>query len=611
MIKSSLLVLFIIGIIGCSTQNEVITISDEEQDSTIINSELDTLQTDNDNSETAMNHFINGSINEAKGDFTSAILEFQDALSLDESAGIYFALAKNYFYLNKIPNALLNCKKAVEMDSVQLEYRDLLADIFTTASQFDSAAVVLEKTLKLDSVRVQSFYKLARIYENSKPLEAIKIYNKLTSIIGSDWNVLLRVAELYEKLGQTDKAAEALNNLLSIDPSNTSIQKLLVQLYQKAKRYDDALKVVNDVLQFTPNDPNARELKAQIYMENNDWETAAKEYTVILKNPGVSLDNKINIGALYFNRSLQDSSLLPVTENIFKTIDKDTTDWQVKMYLGAISFSRGNDSLAMGYFKEVTRLASWNPEGWIRLGGLYFDNQKYKDAEKLMGEALHTFPDNFTINLIMGLSLSQQSKNSEALPFLKKSVSLNSNDLSALSGYGFALSQVSQNEEAIIYLDKALKLAPDDVNLLGTLGLIYNNLHMNAESDSIYQKALEIDSLNALVNNNYAFALSERGIKLDEALKMVKISIAADSLNSSYLDTIGWVYFKMGKYDLARHYIEKSINKDSGNAEVLEHLGDTEFKLGNVKQAKIYWKKAFDIDNSNTKLKTKIETGVI
>jgi tetratricopeptide (TPR) repeat protein len=92
---------------------------------------------------------------------------------------------------------------------------------------------------------------------------------------------------------------------------------------------------------------------------------------------------------------------------------------------------------------------------------------------------------------------------------------------------------------------------------------------------------------------------------------MVKISIAADSLNSSYLDTIGWVYYKLGNYKLAKYYIQKSIDNGGGNAEVLEHLGDTEFKLGNIEQAKVLWKKALAIDNSNTKLKTKIETGVI
>ena len=52
---------------------------------------------ENDFKKRAMDHFINGSIAEAKGDYASAVLEYQDALNLDPSAGIYYALGKNYY----------------------------------------------------------------------------------------------------------------------------------------------------------------------------------------------------------------------------------------------------------------------------------------------------------------------------------------------------------------------------------------------------------------------------------------------------------------------------------------------------------------------------------
>src|SRR3989304_6157694 len=89
----------------------------------------------------ALEHFINGSIEESKGNYASAILEYQDALRLDPNAGIYYALAKNYHLINKIPLALQNAKKAVELDTLKIEYYNLLADIFTSAAQYDSAAV--------------------------------------------------------------------------------------------------------------------------------------------------------------------------------------------------------------------------------------------------------------------------------------------------------------------------------------------------------------------------------------------------------------------------------------------------------------------------------------
>ena len=136
-------------------------------------------------------------------------------------------------------------------------------------------------------------------------------------------------------------------------------------------------------------------------------------------------------------------------------------------------------------------------------------------------------------------------------------------------------------------------------------------MNRNEESDSVYQKALEIDSTNATVNNNYAYSLSERGIKLDEALRMIKIAIAEDSANSSFLDTMGWVYFQLKNYELAKQYIEKAIRYGGESATMLEHLGDIEFKLGDKKQAKVLWQKALKLDATKTELKSKIEKGEI
>lgn len=598
-------------LIGCSGQNEITNTPKNSNLNVPASASVDGDSTSVDLTDDAMDHFIDGAINDAKGDYASAILDYQDALSLDPKPGIYYALAKSYYRLNKYPRALQDCKKAVSLDSTQIEYQDLLADIFTAASQFDSAAVVLEGIIKADSNRVQSYYKLARIYENSKPLQAIYLYNKLTSIVGPDWNVLIRVAELNEKLGRTDDAVSALKKLLTIDPSNSTVQKLLAQIYLKAKRYDDALKVVDDIIQFTPGDAGARQLKAQIYLDQDDWKSAAKEFSIIMSQPGVKFDNKVQIGIMYFNQSLKDSTLIPVTEKFFKDIDKDSTDWQIKMYLGAISYSEGKDSVAEKYFRKVTELARWNSDGWIRLGGVYFDNRKYAEAEKLMKEAIVNFPQDFSINLILGLALNGQGKNSEAKPYLKKAVDFRPGDLTALSGYGIVLSLLNENEEAAKYLGRAVTLAPDNVDLLGSLGLVYNNMHNDAMSDSLYQRALDIDSTNALVNNNFAYALSERGIRLDDALRMIKIAIAADSSNSSYLDTMGWVYFKLKKYDLAKQYIEKAIKHGGESATTLEHLGDIEFSMGNRKRAKVLWEKAYKLDSTNADLKSKIEKGII
>jgi len=116
-----------------------------------------------------------------------------------------------------------------------LSYKDLLSSIYSSASQIDSATAVLNDMIAIDSTMLNYYYKLARLYENSQPSRAIKIYNKLTDKIGMDWNVLVRVAELYEKLDNYDKASKTLYQLLNIDPNNAQIQKLLVQIFIRQK----------------------------------------------------------------------------------------------------------------------------------------------------------------------------------------------------------------------------------------------------------------------------------------------------------------------------------------------------------------------------------------
>jgi len=442
-------------------------------------------------------------------------------------------------------------------------------------------------------------------------LLAIKIYEDLTKIIGPDWNVLLHISELYEKVGYSEEATKSLEKLRSLDPSNLALQKLIIDFYQRNQKYDEAIIMLDDIIELRPDDLDAREQKALIFIAQNKWEEAAEQYNYFLNQPSVPLEIKISIGASYFAKAVTDSSIMPLAKEFFETIDRDTSDWLVELYLGAIAISQREDSVAIENFKYVTENASWNVEAWVRLGGLYFDNRKYEEAEKLMTEAIQSFPHEYAVNLILGLSLAQQGKNNLAKDYLKKSTEINPQDVNSLSAYGFTLSQLNENEEAAKYLERALVLEPDNVNLLAQLGLIYNNMNKMVESDSLYERALRLEPENALVNNNYAYSLSERGLQLERALQMVKISIEADALNSSYLDTIGWVYYKLGEYDKALPFIQQAIEVGGESSIMLEHLGDILFMQGSRDQALEMWRKALELDSANENLIQKVKTGVI
>lgn len=559
----------------------------------------------------ALDYFISGSVYENLGNYEAAVEQFEKALKYDTSAGIYYTLAKNYFYLNRLSAALNNAQQAILLDSSKIDFYDLLSDIYNYGNQKESAIIALERALLVDSSNLDINFKLARLYEQDRPNQAIEIYNRILSQIGNDWTVLRRVAELYERLSNNDGAIESLEKLLSLDPSNVPLKKMLIEFNTRAGYYDKGIELVDEIIELMPYDLEAREMKAKLLLAKNNWQGAAKEFEYLLNQPDVTLDAKINIGANYFNKAVSDSTFLPVAKSFFTKLDKDTTDWQIKMYLGAIALSEGNDSVAIENFRYVTQNANWNVEAWIRLGGLYFDNKKYDEAELVMKEAVGSFPENFYVNLILGLSLAQQSKYSLSEKYLKKSTLLNPTDITALSAYGFTLNQLKEEEKAIFYLKRALEIKPDDIQLIGTLAMIYNGMKSYALSDSLYERALELDPDDPLINNNYSYAFATRGIYLDRALKMIKIAIAADSLNSSYLDTMGWVYYQLGNYKEAKRYLEKAIEVGGESSVMLDHLADTEFKLGNTDKAIELWKNALELEPDKIEIQNKIDKGAI
>jgi tetratricopeptide (TPR) repeat protein len=557
----------------------------------------------------ASNHFVDGTILEMKGMYAEAILEYQEALELDPDGGIHYAIANNYYRLNKMPQAIKHAQKAVEFDKNHIEYKELLGKIYINSQLPDSAITVFESIVELDSLNTNALFNLAYLYERNKPSKALDTYNKLLDKTGPEWNLLVKIADLNERMGNVEKTIETVEELVQLNPSNLEMQKLLIESYIKTAKYDKAMQLIDESLTVFPDDMQLIEMRAGIFIQKGELEKGSLEYVKLINREDFPFEGKVRIAGAFFNQALRDSSSIELAKNIMHEINSDSLDWQVNAYLGELEMRENNDSLAIEYFTTSTDLAAWNADIWIRLGGLLFDNARYQIAVDKISTVIENFPDEFVLNIILALSYGQLNNYDEALPYVQKAVELNPGDFTSLYAYGFTLNQLDRKDDAITYLKKALEVNPDNVQILGTLGLIYDAKEMWDECDDAYQTALSIDSTDVLVLNNYAYSLAERDIDLERALEMSNKAVEGDSANSSYLDTKGWILFKLGKYEEAKKYIKKAIELDKENAVLLEHLGDVQYKLGYKKEALALWEESYELDSSILGLKEKIDKG--
>jgi tetratricopeptide (TPR) repeat protein len=594
--KSVFLVLpLLFAVFGCSS-------TQIESSNQVSNLDSNTIS---QNEQLAQDHFIKGAILDLQGDYAEAISEYQQALKLDEQAGIHHSLSKDYIIIQKLAPALEHSKAAVKLSPNDVEFNSLLGNIYKMAGQLDSAEVIFQKVVEIDSLNFQTYYQLAQINEAQKPMKALDYYNRLIELSGPEWSVLVKIAELNERIGNVENTISTVEKLLELDPSNLRLQKLLIESYLKTNKNDEAILLADDALSMFPDDLTLIEYKGNAKANQNKWEEAAKEYQKLIKSD-LPFEAKMRIAGGFVTEAAKDSSIIPIAKNLLLEIEKDTSDWQTNVFLAEVALVENNDSLALKYFKNATVFAPWNAHIWSRFGLLLFESQKYDETIAEMKTAVNNFPDDFVINLILGLSLSQQNDIDGAARALEHAVRLNPNDLMALHAYGFTLNQQKRPDAALIYLEKALFLAPDNIQILGTMGMIYDGMKNYEMTDSLYKRALEIDSLDVLVSNNYAYSLSERGVELDKALKMAEFAVEMQPKNASYLDTIGWVYFKLGNFDKAIGFIEQAIELDSENATLYDHLADIYVKMNNKEKAIEFYKKALlldpEIENVNEKL---------
>ena len=89
--------------------------------------------------------------------------------------------------------------------------------------------------------------------------------------------------------------------------------------------------------------------------------------------------------------------------------------------------------------------------------------------------------------------------------------------------------------------------------------------------------------------NYLGYMLADKGIRLPEALKMIRKAVELEPMNGAYLDSLGWVYFKLGQYELAEDNLRQAVERDQTDPTVHDHLGDLYEKTGRIRLAAAQW----------------------
>lgn len=197
-------------------------------------------------------------------------------------------------------------------------------------------------------------------------------------------------------------------------------------------------------------------------------------------------------------------------------------------------------------------------------------------------------------------NLSAMGSRDEALRRLGNIVTSNPNDLEALSVLGDMQRAAQKYAEAAATYTKALGVAggdaPGDWRFYYVRGIAYERDKQWDKAEGDFKRALELNPDQPQVLNYLGYSWVDQGVNLMPALDMIQKAVAAAPNDGYIIDSLGWAYFRLGRFDDAVQQLEMAVQLRSTDPEINDHLGDAYWRAGRKLEARFQWNIAAAVD---------------
>tara|TARA_B100000029_G_scaffold216483_1_gene214281 strand:+ start:4180 stop:5793 length:1614 start_codon:yes stop_codon:yes gene_type:complete len=477
--------------------------------------------------------------------------------------------------------------------------------------------------------------------------------------------------EMFLSQGNYPMAVIEFQDALRFDPGSSSIHTSLAEVYVRLRKFERAEESLHEALRIDMKNVEARELLAQQYLMQNNINKGLEQYLIleednpnkreyvyivseILARQGDLKSAQDKLWSLYKNNNSETQALKRAAEiarqrgelefsfNAYSILtEKNPENIQYWKAYSEISVMLQKFNQAVNGLNNLASLTSNDPAVQERLAILFFENNEFESADSLFSilyeggartpgilyylgriaivnadyvmlskfsnEQIELFPEEVSGYTNLALANINLDNQLDAIAVLLKARDKFPKSFGVNYLLGSTYSMGKKYELAKKSLRTALTIDPDSRSTKHLLANVFNYLEDWNSSDQMYEDLISTDQTDSQALNNYSYTLAERGVKLSTALDMAQKAISLDPKNPAYLDTIGWIYFKLKKYKKALNYIEQSVLGNENNPVVLEHLGDVLMKVNRSNDARVYYQKALDIDIDNVRLIGKIK----
>ena len=428
-----------------------------------------------------------------------------------------------------------------------------------------------------------------------------------------------RSAKLYSALGYTyeqqkqyKNAVEAYRHAIELDRDNLDAIRGLAQNLLNDGQADAALEQYKVIADANPEDAQTYVRIAEIYRKQGKFYLALEHLKKAESMVQDSVEVPYNIAAIYQAQGRFDEAI-PIMRDLLKKSEKadgkysngEKSNRAVFLErLGTIYRDQGNNTAANETFREIVALGGDEniERGYQQIIDTWREAKEWQKALDTAKEAVQKLPSP-QLKMVLALQQVDMGDADKALAdvraMLKGGANSSSNSNSEDREVYITLAQMNARlrrfSDAAQALDKAEQLSSktDDEEYVWFLRASnFEREKRYAEAEEQFKKVLASDPEHASALNYLGYMLADQNMKLEEALGYIKRAVDLDPANGAYLDSLGWAYFRLGKYELAEDNLMKASQKIKTDPTVHDHLGDLYQKTGRLKLAATHWERA-------------------
>jgi len=494
----------------------------------------------------------------------------------------YFYLGQYYLVLKKKDVALKYWKKAADIEPDNTTYLETLANAYVNQRQYDEGIDALERLSALRHDRDDVLGMLVQLYEQQQDYDnAIRTLGRLETLEGKNERLSYAKSKLYTEKGDKKAAIAEMKLLADQYPNDNNYRCLYANTLYVNGQKKKAQAIYDGILKEEPDHRNAQMAMLALYNDRKDTVRAARQIEQLLFNKNVTNEDRLMLMRQVISDNEQaggDSTRVLQLFHRLLALPQADADMAIFCATYMNLKKMPNDSLQQ-VLDQALQIAPDNAAVRLQLVSYAWQAEDHQRVIALCGDARKYNPEEMAFYYYQGIAYYQEGMLDEAL-------------------------NAFQNGIGVITTESDPAIVSD---FYAVLGDIMHQKGMEREAFAAYDSCLQWKDDNIGCLNNYAYYLSVKNERLDDAERMSLRTIKAEPTNATYLDTYAWILFRLRRYDEAKTYIDRTLENDSDTSSVLlEHAGDIYYHVGEKQRAMDFWQQARERDDGKEPARTRI-----